>query len=82
MAHTQTVWANDDHSDDVDTHNARMNQIETDLAAFGFPTKAGVPTDADVPAGAPAVDGMAIVDTTDLKLYIRSGGAWHFTALT
>lgn len=42
-------------------------------------TKAGVPVDADFPV---AGDGMIVLDTTDLRLYVRSGGAWHYAALT
>lgn len=38
--------------------------------------KAGVPTDSDLPGT--AQDGALIVDTTDGRLYFRSGAAWTF----
>lgn len=41
--------------------------------------KAGVPVDGDIPS---AEDGALVVDSTDGKLYVRYGGAWHYAALT
>jgi len=41
-------------------------------------TKAGIPTDADVTN---PTDGMQVVDTTNHRLYIRSGGVWKYTVL-
>ena len=46
-----------------------------------MPTKAGVPTDADVLGGG-AADGMVILDTTNHRLYVRSGGVWKYAGLT
>jgi hypothetical protein len=47
--------------------------------AFVMKLKAGVPVDGDFPA---VQDGMTVLDTTDLRIYFRSGGAWHYAALT
>lgn len=41
--------------------------------------KAGVPTDADF---ANPVSGLIVIDTTDNRLYVRSGSAWKYAALT
>jgi len=42
-------------------------------------TKAGTPTDSDVTNPA---DGMLIIDTSANKIWIRTGAAWKFAALT
>lgn len=44
-----------------------------------FPTKAGVPSDSDVPV---AKDGVMVADTTNDRLYVRSGGAWVYASLS
>jgi hypothetical protein len=43
-------------------------------------TKAGVPSDADYAIQPP--DGTQVIDTTNNRLYVRSGGTWRYTALT
>lgn len=45
----------------------------------GIRVKAGVPTDADFTN---PVDGLLCVDSTDGRIYLRYGGAWHYAALT
>lgn len=40
-----------------------------------------IPTSAGAPATTPP-DGTIVVDTTDSRLYVRSGGAWHYIAFT
>ncbi|WP_207842620.1 right-handed parallel beta-helix repeat-containing protein [Williamsia soli] len=42
--------------------------------------KAGVPSDADF-ATTPS-DGTTVLDTTNHRLYVRSGASWRYTALT
>jgi len=42
-------------------------------------TKAGVPSDGDVVS---ASDGMCVLDTTDNRIYFRSGGVWRYATLT
>lgn len=44
-----------------------------------LPTKAGAPTDADVPIPR---DGAQALDTTNDRLYVRSGETWKYAALT
>lgn len=53
--------------------------VSSPSGAFQHKTKAGAPTDADF-ATAPA-DGTTVVDTTNHRLYVRSGGAWKYTQL-
>lgn len=43
-------------------------------------TKAGIPVDGDFNVA--AEDGLLVVDTTNNRLYVRSGGAWKYAALT
>jgi hypothetical protein len=43
-------------------------------------TKAGPPTDADFPF--PPADGVLVVDSSNHRLYVRSGGTWRSTPLT
>lgn len=47
--------------------------------SFKMKTKAGIPTDADLSV---PEDGCIILDTTDNRLYIRSGGLWKYAALS
>ncbi len=47
---------------------------------FATYTKAGIIADTDFTNT--AVDGMIGVDSTDSRLYVRSGGAWHYIAFT
>lgn len=42
-------------------------------------TKAGPPTDADINVDR---DGTMVLDTTNHRLYVRSGGVWRYSALT
>lgn len=44
-----------------------------------IPTKAGTVSDSDYTS---PVDGFMAIDTTDNRLYIRYGGAWHYAGLT
>ena len=43
-------------------------------------TKAGIPSDADWTVAPP--DGTQVLDTTNHRLYTRSGGVWKYAALT
>lgn len=45
-------------------------------------TVAGAVSDASFPAARPPADGTLAIDTVNLRLYARVGGAWHYTALT
>lgn len=51
-----------------------------DPGGLNLQTKAGVPSDADV-SGA-AADGDVVLDTTNHRLYVRSGGTWRRASLT
>lgn len=42
--------------------------------------KAGAVTDADFPEVPP--DNTTALDTTNLRIYVRVGGTWRYTALT
>lgn len=54
-------------------------QVYASAQGITTKTKAGIPTDADTNIDA---DGTIIVDTTNHRLYVRSGGAWKYAALT
>jgi hypothetical protein len=69
---------------DVSLFRAATGIVQTNqqmIAADGFrmKTKAGIPTDSDTTVDA---DGVIILDTSNHRLYIRSGGAWKYAALT
>lgn len=55
-----------------------VNQLLT-LQQGGIFTKAGIPADTDFAA---PVDGLLALDSTDSRLYVRKGGAWHYAGLT
>lgn len=57
----------------------RSNRVVSAAQGFQHRTKAGIPTDADF-ATTPA-DGTVVVDTTNHRLYVRSGGTWKYSAL-
>lgn len=65
--------------------NTLTTNTNTGLIAVGgiaTKTKAGIPTDADVVTGMQVVGAM-IVDTTDNRLYVRTGAStWRYAALT
>jgi len=66
--------------------NAFVNTTRVvDAVVDGVPhssmfTKAGVPVDADFPGG--ARDGMHALDSTNHRMYVRSGGTWRYAPLT
>lgn len=43
------------------------------------PAKAGAPADTDFTN---PQDGLVAIDSTDARIYVRYGGAWHYAALT
>ncbi len=55
--------------------NGFLNATAGGLSTF---VKAGAVSDSDFPA--PAVDGTMALDSTDGRLYFRSGGGWHYVA--
>jgi hypothetical protein len=67
---------------DTPFNPARSDSVAALLSFNGrglLQTKAGVPTDADVDIPR---DGMQVVDTSNDRLYVRSGGTWMYVALT
>lgn len=50
-----------------------------DPASLNLQTKAGVPADGDVVGG--AADGDIVVDTTNHRIYARSGGSWRYVGI-
>jgi len=58
----------------------RRNRVVTATTGFVNRTKAGVPSDADFTSTPP--DGVQVIDTTNHRIYTRSGGAWRYVALT
>lgn len=58
---------------------------EVNNALAGGPMRTVVRTNAGVPTDAlfrDAVDGMMVLDTTNLRLYIRRLGVWRYATLT
>lgn len=78
VAGGRQYWGNGTGS--LDTYierNAALKLVSNgkfDPASLNLQTKAGVPADGDVTGG--AADGDIILDTTNNRLYVRSGGAW------
>lgn len=71
-------------TEDVDLYPSAADVLKTDdqfYAAGGLTTstKAGAPSDADT---ALDQDGTMILDTSNHRLYVRSGGSWKYAALT
>jgi len=69
---------------DVNLYRSTANFLQTDDQFYAgdgvrMKTKAGIPTDSDTTVDA---DGVIILDTTNHRLYIRSGGTWKYAALT
>lgn len=57
----------------------RSNKTVKSTSGFIQRTKAGAPVDADF--ASPPEDGTTVLDTTNHRLYIRSGGGWKYTSL-
>lgn len=69
---------------DANLYRSAADVLKTDdqLHAVGgvtTMTKAGVPSDSDTALDA---DGTMVLDTTNHRLYVRSGGVWKYAALT
>jgi hypothetical protein len=59
----------------------RIEELErAGVRATRVRTKAGVPSDADFTVAPP--NGTMMLDTTNHRLYVRSGGTWRYATLT
>jgi hypothetical protein len=77
-------WGSGSAGTDTNLYRAGGSILQTDdqfYAAGGLTTstKAGAPSDADT---ALDQDGSMILDTSNHRLYVRSGGAWKYATLT
>ena len=69
---------------DTNLYRSAANVLKTDdqfhaVGGITTMTKAGAPSDADTTLDA---DGTIVLDTTNHRLYVRSGAAWKYAALT
>jgi hypothetical protein len=64
---------------DGDEYTVRIERPSAVDQRVPLPTKAGAFTDADF---ADPVNGLQGLDTTNHRLYMRSGGTWRYVALT
>jgi len=68
---------------DVELYREQANVLKTrdqfvTTKAISIMTKAGTPSDSDVEL---AVDGTMVIDTSNHRIYVRSGGRWKSVAV-
>jgi hypothetical protein len=71
-------WSDGTAAIDTNLYRSAADTLKTDdrfdPATLNLQTKAGVPSDSDIVGT--AADGDIIQDTTNSRLYVRSGGSW------
>ncbi len=68
---------------DVELYREQANVLKTrdqfvTTKAISIMTKAGTPSDSDVDL---PLDGSIVIDTTNHRIYVRSGGTWKSVAV-